>query len=212
MKLADIYCVINKKIRLSDPTYQTQFRQPLIYNNARAHAFRVTVFNDDGTAADLSAVGVTGTFLNANNATVSPLTGATSGNVAEIILPPACYSVVGRYTFDMNLTVTVNDVSYIRTVMTVEGTVKKTTSAEQLDPGTPVTNIDQIISQANAAASNANSAAQTASQAAQNAQEAASHSVRYDSTQSLTEAEKTTVRANVGLTAVDDGNGNITFT
>lgn len=62
-----------------------------------------------------------------------------------------------------------------------------------------------------AAAASATQAASLATQAAQEATEAADHSVQYNSTQTLTTAQKATARSNIGLSAVDDGNGNITF-
>lgn len=207
-----VNCVVDKGMKMSDTTRITQLRTPLVYNNSFAHLFRVKVYNDDGTAMDLSGVGVTGHFTNANHATVEPIIGSIAdGNAAEVILPPACYAVTGRFTFTMNLTSTVDGDSYIRTAMWVEGIVKRGTSDTPIDPGTPVTNYETIITNANAAAQAASTAATQANTAAQAAQSAAQYSVRYDSSQSLSAAQKTTARGNIGLTAVDDGNGNITF-
>lgn len=209
---AAVNCVVDKEMKMSDPTRITQLRPPLVYNNSLAHLFRVKVFNDDCTEADLDGIGVTGYFLNANNQTLSPILGSTTGNAAELILPPACYAVPGRFTFTMNLTSTEGNNSYIRTVMWVEGIVKRAISdTTPIDPGTPVTNYETIMTNADAAAARANSAAESANTAAQAAQGAAQYAVRYDSSQSLTEGQKTTVRGNIGLTAADDGNGNITF-
>ena len=178
----NVNCIVSRDIKLSEPTKKIFLSAPLAYNNALAHSMRVNVYNDDGTAADLSGVGVTGVFLRADNKTVNPINGTTvesaSGvkNIAEIILPASCYIVPGRYTFTMNLTAN----GSTRTVLWVEGHVERNTSEEIIDPGTPVGNIEQAIgsansaaSAANAAASDANAAAETATQAAAAAQEVA---------------------------------------
>jgi lysophospholipase L1-like esterase len=77
---------------------------PLAYNNALAHAFRVTVVDEQGEAVDLSGVGCAGAMLNAHGVTVSPIIGTVSGNTAEVILPVSCYVVPGNFKFTMNLT------------------------------------------------------------------------------------------------------------
>lgn len=100
--------------------------------------------------------------------------------------------------------------STIRTILWVEGTAERNTSNELVDPGSSY-GITAAIGGANAAAASATQAAQLATQAAQEATEAADHSVQYNSTQTLTTAQKATARSNIGLSAVDDGNGNITF-
>lgn len=99
----EVYCIVNRAVKLSDPTRKVDLREPLAYDNAMAHAMQVTVFNDDGTEADLSGIGVTANFKKANNETVSPINGTVNGNVAQVILPPSCYVTPGRYKFTMNL-------------------------------------------------------------------------------------------------------------
>ena len=171
----NVNCIVNCNIKLSEPTKEIFLSAPLAYNNTLAHAMRVTVYNDDGTEADLTGVGVTGVFLRADNNAVDPINGdiveGASGvkNIAEIILPASCYIIPGRYTFTMNLTAN----GSTRTALWVEGHVKRNTSGTIIDPGTPVGNIEQAIGNANAAASAANAAAETATQAAAAAQEVA---------------------------------------
>ena len=95
----NVNCIVSRDIKLSEPTKKIFLSTPLAYNNMLAHAMRVTVYNDNGTAADLSGVGVTGVFLRADNKAVDPINGTTvegaSGvmNIAEIILPASCYIV-----------------------------------------------------------------------------------------------------------------------
>lgn len=171
----NVNCIVNCNIKLSEPTKEIFLSTPLAYNNTLAHAMRVTVYNDDGTEADLTGVGVTGVFLRADNQAVDPINGTiivnASGvkNIAEIILPASCYIVPGRYTFTMNLTAN----GSTRTALWVEGHVKRNTSGTIIDPGTPVGNIEQAIGNANSAASAANAAASDANAAAETATQAA---------------------------------------
>ena len=142
---------------LSEPTPKVLLAEPLVYNNAKAHAMQLTVLNDDGTDASLSGVSVAGTMmLRGNGTTVTPLNGSVSGNVAQVILPAACYAVPGRFTFIMNMTKTGG---YTRGALIVEGRVERTTTGSAVDPGTPVTDYSTIIANANAAADAATAAA-----------------------------------------------------
>lgn len=159
----EVYCIVSRKIRLSDPTPKVQLPQPLAHNNELAHSMRVEVVNDDGSAADLTGIGVTASFLKADNVTVEPINGTTSGNVAEVILPASCYVTPGRFKFTLNLSKTGG---YTRTALWVEGIVERNTTEAVIDPGTPVSNISQAIANANAAAASATSAASAASAAA----------------------------------------------
>lgn len=99
-----VYCVVNQTMSLDDPTKKIQLREPLAYTNSRAHAFRVTVIDADGEAADLSGVGCTGQFIRlGNNTTVFPILGSVTGNVCEVILPISCYLVPGRCRFTLDI-------------------------------------------------------------------------------------------------------------
>lgn len=99
----DVNCVVSRAILMSKPTSKVQLAEPLAYNNNLAHAMRVTVFNDDGSEANLAGIGVTASFLKANNETIYPMLGTVSGNMAEVILEPSCYVTPGRFKFTMNL-------------------------------------------------------------------------------------------------------------
>jgi len=216
--LAEVYCIVNKTIKLADRTQKINLNEPLAYDNANAHAMRVTVFNDDGGPESLSGVGVVGNFMKSDGNTVTPINGTVNGNVAEVILPASCYVTPGRYKFTMNLAKTEAEptdgieafstskayakgdkvvynskvyvftsahsagawsgidaeesiLNYSRTVLWVEGHVEKNINGTIIDPGTPVTNIDQIISQANATAASATQAATRANAAADRAEQ-----------------------------------------
>ena len=164
--MADVYCVVSQSVTLSTPTRKMQLSQPLAYDNALAHAMRITAYNDDGTDTDLTGVGVVGSFLKSDGGTVTPINGTATGNVAEVILPESCYLSPGRFKFTMNLS---KDGS-TRTVLWVEGMVEKNISGTIVDPGTPVGNIAQAIGNANAAASAASNAATRAEEAAEMAE------------------------------------------
>ena len=160
--MPDVYCIIDQTVRLSVPTRKTQLQVPLAYDNALAHALRVTVINEDGTDADLTGVGVVASMLKANGDTVTPINGTVSGNVAEVILLASCYTTPGRFKLTMNL----SSGEQVRTVLWLEGYVEKNTSSTIIDPGTPVGNISTAIANANAAASAANAAAEILSEIA----------------------------------------------
>lgn len=200
----DVYCIVDKTIMLETPTPKMYLAAPLAYDDTKAHAMRVTVQNEDGTAADMTGIGVTATMkLDGNNTTVEGITGTVSGNVCQVILPAACYAVPGYYVFNMNLT---KSGGYNRTVLWVEGIVEKNTSGTIIDPGTAVTNYSTVIANANAAASAANAAAESANSAASSATAVVNSSVRYDTTQSLTAAQKKRARTNIGAAEIAEDN------
>lgn len=253
MILSEVYCIVKKTVKITEEAPIVPLKRPLAYDNAYAHAVQVTLVNEDCTPADLTGAGVVATMLRADNRNVFPINGTVTENVAQVLLPPACYVVPGRIKLTVNLVkptpttgiaefsattdytkgdlVVVNSVVYrftedhdqgewtgtdavtdatIRTILWVEGTAERNTSEELVDPGSSY-GIAAAIGGANAAAESATQAAQQASEAAQDAAEAADHAVQYNSTQSLTATQKATARSNIGLSAVDDGNGNVTF-
>lgn len=167
--MPNVYCIVNKSIKLSTPTGKTMLQEPLAYDNKLAHAMQVTVFNEDSTEADLTGVGVTASMLKADGNTVSPINGTVSGNIARVVLPESCYVTPGRFKVTMNL----SKDNQVRTALWVEGFIEKNVDGTIIDPGTPVGNISSAIAQANAATSAANTATTAANTAAQNAQAAA---------------------------------------
>ena len=162
-----VHCLVEATARLDEPTREKHLPTPLMYSNVDAHAMRLTVVNNDGTPADLTDVAASATFLRSDNSTVEPILGEITGNVVEVILPGSCYTVPGRFEFSLNLAYGTE----LRTAMFVTGFVKKATSEEIIDPGTPVGNIDQVVAQAGAAATAAANAAASATSAAAAAQE-----------------------------------------
>lgn len=159
--MAEVYCIVNKTIMLSTPTQKTQQQQPLAYDNALAHAMRVTVVNEDGPES-LSGISVVASFMKADGNTVTPINGTVGGdnlNVAEVILPASCYVTPGRFKLTMNLVKN----GAARTVLWVEGHVEKNIGGTIIDPGTEVDNIPTVIAEARQAAEDAAEAAENAS-------------------------------------------------
>lgn len=162
----NVYCIVQKTVKLSEPTGKTQLQQPLAYDNALAHSIRAYVVADDGTPEDLTGISVVASMLKADGNTVAPINGTAVYNKAEVVLPESCYLTPGRFKLTMNLV----DGNASRTILWVEGYVEKNISGTIIDPGTPVGNISQAIGAANSAATSATTAAASALEAAEEAE------------------------------------------
>lgn len=149
-----VHCVVERAAKLSEPTRKTSLHEPLAYDNAYAHSMRYRAFNDDGTEADLTGYSVVGAFTPSGCNTIKPLlNGTVSGNVAELILPSACYKHPGRFKFTMNL----NKGSVSRSVLWVEGMVERN-QTDTIEAPTEVLDVSQVITDAQTATANANAA------------------------------------------------------
>lgn len=149
-----VHCVVERAAKLSEPTRKTSLHEPLAYDNAYAHSMRYRAFNDDGTEADLTGYSVVGAFTPSGHNTIKPLlNGTVSGNVAELILPSACYKHPGRFKFTMNL----NKGSVSRSVLWVEGMVERN-QTDTIEAPTEVLDVSQVITDAQTATANANAA------------------------------------------------------
>lgn len=158
--MAEVYCIVNKTIKLADRTQKINLNEPLAYDNANAHAMRVTVFNDDGEPENLSGMECFGSFTPNGKNTITPIPGQIIGNsmnIAQVILPGAVYIHPGRYKFTMNLT---KDGSS-RTVLWVEGRSERN-QTNNIEAPTEVINVTQTIADATAAATRAEQAADNA--------------------------------------------------
>lgn len=101
--MPDVFCIVEKTIKLSQPSGKLALQQPLAYDNTLAHAIRVKVVRDDGTPEYLEDVSAYGSFIRADGKTVTPIMGTISGDTAEIILPASCYVSPGRFKCTLNL-------------------------------------------------------------------------------------------------------------
>lgn len=101
--MPEIYCIVNRTVKLSEPSGKVTLQQPLAYDNALAHAIRVTVVQDDGTPEYLEDISAVGSFVRSDGKTVTPIMGTVAGDTAEIILPASCYVSPGRFKCTLNL-------------------------------------------------------------------------------------------------------------
>ena len=126
--------------------------------------------------------------------------GTVSSNEVSATLPKSCFYAVGPLAIMLQTVTGTGNSAVITTVLKLVVNVEPSKTGSSIDPGNVVPNLTQLLAmldQMEAATDAAN--------------EAASKSVRYDSAQSLTSTQKAQALANLGLTAVDDGEGNITF-
>lgn len=160
----------------------------LAQNNNKAH--RVGAIVTQGGEPLTLGGNCSGTAILADGSTV-PLTGAVSGNEAYVELNSTCYTVEG--TIIVSITWISGQLQ--TTLLWAVGTVKITNTGTVIQPGDPIPNLEQLMAQI--------TAMQEATAAA-NA--AATKSVRYDTAQSLTGAQKAQARQNIQaaqVTAVD---------
>lgn len=160
----------------------------LAQNNNKAHRIGALVY-ENGQELALGGQ-CSGTAILADGSTV-PLTGAVSGNEAYVELNSTCYTVEGTII----VSVTWISGQLQTTLLWAVGTVKITNTGTVIQPGDPIPNLEQLMAQI--------TAMQEATEAA-NA--AATKSVRYDTAQSLTGAQKAQARQNIQaaqVTAVD---------
>ena len=160
----------------------------LAQNNNKAH--RVGAIVTQGGEPLTLGGNCSGTAILADGSTV-PLTGAVSGNEAYVELNSTCYTVEGTII----VSVTWISGQLQTTLLWAVGTVKITNTGTVIQPGDPIPNLEQLMAQI--------TAMQEATAAA-NA--AATKSVRYDTAQSLTGAQKAQARQNIQaaqVTAVD---------
>lgn len=154
---------------------------------ALAHTFRIA--GRDGSGADLALAGtVLAKFLRADNMTID-ISGSVSEGVASLTLVGDCYNVPGRFS----LVIYLSDGTATVAIYAAVGNVYRGTSGEELDSGTTVPSLAQL----EAAYNNALAAAASATEAAAAANQAANKAVRYDTSQSLTDAQKTQARENI---------------
>ena len=190
--------IIPKKIDLAkEPDKKQAATYALAYpGDNSAHTWQVEVYNN-GQPVNIEDGDITGYFLRPDGETVV-MDGGGYDNIAMVSLPPEVYAYQGIVKAGMRLTYTYGrSVTLDAMLLNILPTYD---SGVYVDPGDAIPTIADLLAQI--------SAMQTATAAA-NA--AATKAVRYDSAQSLTATQKAQALSNLGLTAVDDGEGNITF-
>lgn len=157
---------------------------------AGAHQFRISGADSAGDAVTLSGT-VLAKMLRSDNLTID-ISGSIDNSTGEAVvtLVSDCYNVPGRFS----LVIYLSNGTSTMAIYACVGNVYRATSGQELDSGTTVPSLAQLEA------------------AYQGALTVLNKAVLYDESQSLTAAEKAVALANLGLTATDDGDGNITFT
>jgi len=141
-----IYAVVNRKVKITDPTPIIQLREPLSTTEGLAHYFGVIITNDDGTDFDLTNINVSGKCIRGDNATI-PLTGEKTGNKAYLILPKACYAYKGRFTVTLFLTESSGTNAPARAILKVKGTIDPDSTSTIVDPDHIVPDLDALLAE-----------------------------------------------------------------
>ena len=143
----------------------------------KADHFGVRVFRN-GEPVSLTGVSVQGVFMPPEGSPIAITSGnIVSGNVAEVVLPQACYNYDGQFTLAIKLVDSSNGVT--DTVRIVDGMVDNTHASGTVAPTSAVPTYQEVLS------------------AYEQAITVINKSVRFDTTQSLTDTQKTTARGNI---------------
>ena len=148
-----------------------------------------------GAPVDLTGATVNGYFVRPDGNTVV-VAGTASGSVATVIPTATCFAVKGNVTAIMRVTLNGATVTVDACILVV----RKDITSSYVDPGSVVPDLQQLLALIDECEA-----------AAAAAEAVAAYSVRYDQSQNLSAAQKTQARANIGLTFIDDGQGNITI-
>lgn len=143
-----------------------------IGGDQEAHRITVDCYRQHSReAVDLSGAGVTAYFVRADGMTI-PLVGETKGSKASVLLPAACYAVMGRFSLVIKLSLDDGTADSISTVFWGEGAVSRSRTDVVIDPDSVIPSLEELLAQIAAmeiATNNANAAAGNANQAAADA-------------------------------------------
>lgn len=199
-------------VDLAAPSRQRIGAAQFFLGDNNSHVFTALVADTDAPEAELREGTVAGTALRADGVTVAlpgekgaetvPVTfpnGVTAqATPCSVTLPQAAFAVPGSLLISIKLT----EGTTATTVLAMTGTVVRTETDTAVDPGEVIPDIAAIqaaAAEATAAAEDAAEAAEDATAAAADARAAASSAVRYDTAQSLTDAQQAQARGNIGI-------------
>ena len=112
-----------------------------------AHRITVDCYRQNSReAVDLSGAGVTAYFVRADGMTI-PLTGETNGNKASVLLPAACYAVMGRFSLVIKLSLNDGTADSINTVFWGEGAVSRSRTDVVIDPDSVIPSLEELLAQ-----------------------------------------------------------------
>lgn len=169
--------------------------RPLAYpGNNKAHIWKVTV-NDNGIPFDLSECSVYAYFKRTDGNVVL-LEGTVNNNDASVEFAPEVYAIPGIVKAEMNITVSGE---FDTPIGGITFNVLENMTGNIIDPGSIIpASIDDLLDLI--------SEMRDATDAAE---AAATKAVRYDSSQGLTDSQKSQARSNIGLSFADSGDGDI---
>lgn len=167
------------EVDLDKRSYPVCLDQTVSEGNVSSNRIGAYVYKD-GAAVNLGGF-CTGMVMRADGSTV-PLAGVIDGNAAYVVLDQPSCAIPGPIQVSLNW-VSGNNTT---TLLVVYGTVIQTDTRDYVQPGTPIPDINTLLS-----------AIEDMEEATAAAEAAATKSVRYDSAQSLTTDEETTARNNI---------------
>ena len=166
--------------------YRSWLKHSIGLNDRAADHFGVRVFRN-GEPVNLVGVSVQGVFMPPQGDPISITSGnIVSGNEAEVVLPAACYNYDGQFCLAIRLVDAGNSVT--GTVRIVDGMVDNTHSGGTISPLPVDPTWEEIMA------------------AFEQATLVINKSVRFDTTQSLTDTQKATARDNIGAASVGTAN------
>ena len=185
--------IIERVVDIDAGVTQEDLHRLFAVADAQAHTFKITVMSK-GQAQSLSGHTVVGYFMTRYHGTIV-INGSISENVATLVLPAACYA----HNDGFQLIIRLVSGSTKTAIYWGNGYVSRSASDPTIDPGSVVPNIDDLLAKID----QMEQATQAANTAATNANTAAEKSIRYDTAQSLTDAQKAQAKSNIGF-SVDD--------
>lgn len=167
------------EVDLNNRSYPVSLVQTVSEGNVYANRIGAYVYKD-GAPVNLGGA-CTGLVMRADGTTV-PLTGYVEGNAAYVVLDQPSCAIPGPIQVAVNSVVGEN----ITTLLVAYGTVILTDTRNYVEPGTPIPDITELLAEID-----------NMREATAEAEAAATKAVRYDETQSLTDAQKGQGRANI---------------
>ena len=166
--------------------HRTFLNHSIGMKDQKADHFGVRVFRD-GEPVNLTGVSVQGVFMPPQGSPIAITSGnIVSENVAEVVLPQACYNYDGQFTLAIKLVDSTNEVT--GTVRIIDGMVDNTHASGTVAPVAAIPTYQEVLS--------------TYEQAIA----AINKTVRFDATQSLTDTQKATARSNIGAVSTAEMN------
>lgn len=167
------------EVDLNNRFYPVSLVQTVSEGNVYANRIGAYVYKD-GAPVNLGGA-CTGLVMRADGTTV-PLTGYVEGNAAYVVLDQPSCAIPGPIQVAINSVVGEN----ITTLLVAYGTVIQTDTRNYVEPGTPIPDITELLAEID-----------NMREATAEAEAAAEKSVRYDTAQSLTNAQKVQARSNI---------------